>query len=90
MQDLWFIGDTVKKGWGETQKMHPPIRAFVSAHSQACECALTGPRVRTHKAASAHSFFTPSTGICSGGGMYAFCDVFLCWIFATSDAVAEA
>ena len=46
--------------------------ASESAHSRPRECALTGPRVRTHSPASARSFFTPSTGICSGGGRYPF------------------
>ena len=36
----------------------------MSAQSQARECALTGPRVRTRDPESAHSFSDPSTGIC--------------------------
>ena len=35
---------------------------FASAYLRVCECALAGLRVRTHRAESAHSFFTPSTG----------------------------
>ena len=40
--------------------------ASASAHFRGCECALTGPRLRTLGPASARSFFTPSTHTCSG------------------------
>ena len=47
--------------------------ASASAHFRGCECALTGPRLRTLGPASARSFFTPSTHTCRGIGRCACC-----------------
>ena len=47
--------------------------ASASAHFRGCECALTGPRLRTLGPASAHSFFTPSTHTCRGIGRCGCC-----------------
>ena len=49
------------------------IFASASAHFRGCECALTGPRLRTLGPASARSFFTPSTHTCRGIGRCACC-----------------
>ncbi len=47
--------------------LHVCIGLSESAHSQARECALTGPRVRTRRPESAHSFLPPSTHVCRHG-----------------------
>ena len=59
------------------------MRAFASAHSRGCECALSGLRLRTLGPASAHSFSYPSTGISAGGyHLVAFIVVFCVGLLA--------